>query len=79
MLDSAESRTRLVVGAILAYLDRWPQAADTEQGIQQWWLPEMGIDVPPAEVAVALERLVQERAVSRSVLPDGSVIYRAAR
>lgn len=77
MLDAAEARTRRVVEAILAYLDRWPQAADTEQGIGQWWLPEMGVDVPPAEVRVALERLVRDRVVTRSTLPDGSVIYRA--
>jgi Fe2+ or Zn2+ uptake regulation protein len=78
LLDDAEARTRLAIEAIVAYLGRWPQAADTEHGIAQWWLPEMGVDVPLANVRTALERLVQAKLVTRTSLPDGSEIYRAA-
>ena len=79
MLDgSAESRTRRAAEAIEAYLARWPQAADTEEGIAQWWLPRMGVDLPLPDVRSALERLVRQRVMTRTSLPEGSVIYRAA-
>lgn len=75
---SAESRTQRAAEAIEAYLARWPQAADTEEGIAQWWLPRMGVDLPLSDVQAALDRLVRRRVVTRSHLPEGSVIYRAA-
>lgn len=79
MLDgSAESRTQRAAEAIEAYLARWPQAADTEEGIAQWWLPRMGVDLPLPDVRSALERLVRQRVMTRTSLPEGSVIYRAA-
>jgi hypothetical protein len=75
---SAETRTQLAVDAIVGYLARSPQAADTEQGIAQWWLPRMGVDVPLADVRAALERLVRTGVMTCTSLPEGSVIYRAA-
>lgn len=64
--------------AIVEYLARSPQAADTAEGIAQWWMPEMGVELPPAAVQEALERLLELHLIERSQLPDGSVIYRAA-
>lgn len=79
MLDgSAESRTRRAAEAIEAYIARWPQAADTEEGIAQWWLPRMGVDLPLQDVHAALDRLVRQGVMTRTSLPEGSVIYRAA-
>jgi hypothetical protein len=78
LLDEVEARTRLAMEGIVAYLARWPQAADTEHGVAQWWLPEMGVDVPLVNVRAALEQLVQAKQVACTGLPDGSVIYRAA-
>ena len=75
---SAESRAQRASEAIEAYLARWPQAADTEQGIARWWLPRMGVDLPLADVRAALERLVRLGVVARTDLPEGSVIFRAA-
>jgi len=75
---SADSRTRLAIEAIAGYLARWPDAADTEQGIARWWLPRMGVELPLADVRSALDRLVQSKAMARTSLPEGSVIYRAA-
>jgi hypothetical protein len=70
--------TRRAMQAIEAYLARHAFAADTEAGIVQWWLPEMGVDVPLIEARLALQSLVgQGRLESRS-LPGGTVIYRAA-
>lgn len=64
--------------AIVDYLARSPQAADTAEGIAQWWMREMGLEVPPAAVEEALERLLELRLIECSELPDGSVIYRGA-
>ena len=78
MLDEAEARTQRAMQAITAYIARHPQAADSEQGIAQWWLPAMGVDVPPASVHEALDRLVIQQVLVRSMVADGSAIYRAA-
>ena len=69
---------RRAAEAIEAYLARWPHAADTEEGIAQWWLPRMGVELPLPDVRSALARLVQSGAMTRTDLPEGSVIYRAA-
>ena len=63
--------------AIQAYLARHACAADTLQGIAQWWLSEMGVEVPLPDVRRALDALVIEGRVERHVLPGGTVIYRA--
>ena len=60
MLDDAEARTQRAMEAIAAYLASCPMAADTEEGIAQWWLPGMGVDVPQADVHEALERLLRD-------------------
>lgn len=64
--------------AIQAYLARWPEAADTEEGVAQWWLPRVGVDLPLPDVRAALERLVEAGVMTRTGLPPGSVIYRSA-
>lgn len=78
MSDPAETRMQRACEAILAYLARHPAAADNEQGIAQWWLPDMGVDLPLPVVRQALGQLLAQRVVDCAPLPDGSVIYRAA-
>jgi hypothetical protein len=70
--------TRRAMQAIEAYLARHAFAADTEDGIVQWWLPEMGVDVPLIEARLALQSLVSQGRIERRSLPGGTVIYRAA-
>ena len=64
--------------AIEAYLARHAFAADTEDGIVQWWLPEMGVDVPLIEARLALQSLVRQGRIEGRSLPGGAVVYRAA-
>lgn len=64
--------------AIVAYLGQHPSAADNENGIAQWWLPDMGVDVPLTVVRQALQWLLQRQVVASTTLPDGGVIFRAA-
>lgn len=81
MSDPAETRLQalqVACDAIVAYLARHPCAADNEDGIAQWWLPDMGVDVPLTVVRQALQGLLQRQVVTSTALPDGSVIFRAA-
>lgn len=78
MPEDAQPHGQPAAQAILAYLASHPRAADTEQGIAHWWLPQMGMDLPLDEVHQALDWLVQRGEIRRTVLADGSAIYRAA-
>lgn len=77
MGDEADAGMQRVAALIEAYLARHPAAADSEQGIAQWWMPAMGADVPVETVCAALEWLVRRGAVHRTLVPGGPAIYRA--
>jgi len=79
MFEDAEPAIERVVSAIEAYLVQCPAAADSEQGVAQWWLPAVGVDVPVSHVHQALELLWKRGALERTALPDGGAVYRAAR
>ena len=66
-----------IAEAILRYLALHPDAADSEDGIADWWMPEMGVGTSARAVAEALRSLHREGLVERETLPDGRVIYRA--
>ena len=76
LFDDASARRKRVEQAVQGYLARHPRAADTEQGIAQWWLPQMGVDEPLADVRQALQALLLNAKLLRIVLPDGRAIYR---
>ena len=66
-----------VVEAILRYLSLHPDAADSEDGIADWWMPSMGVKTSAEAVVGALRTLCRDGLVERTTLPDGRVIYRA--
>ena len=57
------------------YLQCNPHAADTLEGITQWWLTESEPGVTPSMIQEALDELLVERKISCDVLGDGSVLY----
>lgn len=69
----------LAVAAIERYIAAHPTAADNAQGVAQWWLPAIGVDLPVEVVHRALEVLSQRGALERNVLPDGGTVYRSAQ
>jgi hypothetical protein len=73
----SEDAIRAIAAEVLGYLTRHPDAADTAEGIQRWWLIEGGV-YAPSDVEHALERLARDGAVVRRGLPDGRVLYAAA-
>lgn len=66
-------------GAILCYLRAHPQAADTADGIMEWWLPRHHHAEAVERVQAALDQLVAQGWVEKIVLADGTVLYAAAR
>ena len=60
---------------ILRYLDAHSDAADTAEGISQWWVARQRYEDSKAAVERALTELVQHNLVKRSTLADGTVIY----
>ena len=61
--ETPDADVREVAQAIRRYLTDHPQAADTAQGIQRWWLlPNFG-ELPLAKVEAALAQLEAEGVV----------------
>lgn len=61
---------------LLRYLSEHPGAADTSDGIAQWWLPKAAA-FGRGEVEAALALLVRDGALARHALPDGRVLFAA--
>ena len=63
-----------ITAAILRYLDDHPDAADTVDGITQWWIPEH-CRADQRTVRLALARLEAQGAVRQRRLADRHVLY----
>lgn len=67
---------RTLAAELIAYLDAHPRAADTAEGIAEWWLSGSGCwDGRPATLAEALETLVAAGRLARIETPDGRLLY----
>jgi hypothetical protein len=64
--------------AINRYLTRNPLAADTVEGICNWWLAESGIITTRERVSTALEQMVRSGSIEKSGL-HGREIYALAQ
>ena len=60
---------------ILRYLRAHPQAADTVDGIVEWWLPRQRHDEAVDQVQLVLDELVARGLVEKITLVDGTVLY----
>jgi hypothetical protein len=76
--DPGELR-RSVRDAILMHLRIHPDASDTASGIRDWWLRAAGCEEDPALVESVLDELVRGGIMKQRHLPDGGVLYSAAR
>ena len=61
--------------AILAYLRSHPEAADTLEGIVEWWLPRQRYATARAQIARVLGDLVGAGLLRRDRLPGGGELY----
>jgi Fe2+ or Zn2+ uptake regulation protein len=73
---AAPSNTQAAVEqAILEYLKRHPHAADSAEGVAQWWLGKQGATVSAQEVEQALDGLAALGRLRRVRLADGTALY----
>lgn len=61
--------------AVLSYLEDHPNAADSAEAIQRWWLLERMAKLTKTEVSEALDKLVSNQFLGRSTLGDGREIF----
>lgn len=76
--DKKQQRNSLI-NAISLYLRAHPNAADSVEGIMQWWLPQQQNPVDIDDLQQALDYLVETRAASRTALLDGRMLYTNAK
>jgi len=63
-----------LINAITHYLKAHPNAADSVEGIMQWWLPQQN-PVDMDDLQHALDFLVETSVLSKTVLLDGRMLY----
>jgi len=68
-------RTIEIAEIIERYVMEHPRAADTPEGIRSWWMGRRRYGDSLNDVQVALDYLVGHGRISRTVLPDGTMIY----
>jgi hypothetical protein len=64
---------------IVAYLRAHPSAADSLEGIIDWWLPQQRYETAKAVIQQALNDLAQQGIVEEVTLGLGVRLYRLAR
>lgn len=65
-----------ILDALLGYLRTHIHAADTLEGIRDWWLPSSGLlAINPEALEGALTTLVQQRQLIRLESSNGRVLY----
>lgn len=60
---------------ILKYLAAHPRAADTVEGIANWWLPRQRYEADIQKIQQALDELAERRLVAKTTLADGTILY----
>jgi hypothetical protein len=71
------SRTE-VERAVLGYLSKHSNAADTLDGITTWWLPQQRYETARERIEDVLTRLVNSGVLRRQTLPGGELLYELA-
>jgi hypothetical protein len=64
-----------IEGAVLDYLRSHPEAADTLEGIVEWWLPRQRYATARERIARVLADLVGAGLLRRDPLPGGGELY----
>lgn len=65
----------MLKGAIVGYLARHSSAADTVEGIRDWWLKDVVPKPTIDELQIALDALVADGKIRRTTLIDGTTLY----
>lgn len=73
--DGSETELASLRDGILHYLQNNSNAADSLEGIMNWWLPQTYKKGDAARVEQVLEQLIAEGLVKKTSLVDGTVLY----
>ncbi len=68
-----------IADAIARYVQRHPAAADTDVGIAEWWLAELGPGIALEDVRAALTLLESRGVMEMVTLQDGRRLWRQPR
>jgi len=79
MVEINDSDIQQIADQIESYLNSHPNAADTIEGILQWWLPGKRIEASTLIVQQALNYLASKSAVKASVNLSGNKVYSSNR
>lgn len=75
--DGSASEIARLHDAISHYLQSNPNAADSLEGIMNWWLPKQGHAIEREEsVYQALEQLIAEGVVKKVSIRNGTTLYK---
>ncbi len=72
-----ERAVKLVAEEIQHYLHSRSNAADTAEGIAQWWIMRQRLHEEKQKVERALEYLSRTQLICKRQLCDGSIVYTA--
>ena len=61
---------------VLSYLEHRPNAADTVEGIRQWWVLHQIAQLSKERVQRALDQLVDQNLIESCVLNNGRHIFK---
>lgn len=75
MQNDEDNHLENLADQIIRYLDKHPDAADSIEGIVNWWLPKQRYIESVDQVYKALYFLIEKGEVSKKELADGHIIY----
>ena len=75
MSTEAERMSISLQASIRRYLEKYPDAADSPEGIRQWWLTEELRMTPTEKLDEALMVMVILGEMQLNILPDGTELY----
>lgn len=70
--NKKEKISRLIVD----YLQKYPEAGETFEGIMKWWLELERIELSVNEVADVLESLIQKGVIKMYKTAGGTIFYK---
>ena len=73
---AADAEVARLAAEVLRYLRRHPGAADTIEGIAEWWLAKQRLEDTLVHVQAAVDRLVTQDLVEANGVAGGRVRYR---
>ena len=76
MRTSDEPDPDALAAEILSYLTGHRNAADTRQGIAEWWIKRQRLEDAQAKIQAALDMLVARREIAAHRTASGAVLYR---